>query len=58
VENILSEEMLNTKTYEYTTEKIQELMDLIGKKEQEIDTAKATTIAQMWQNDIRSVYQG
>ena len=57
-ENNLSEDMLNTKTYEYTTEKIQELMDLIEKKKQEIDTARTTTIAQMWQNDIRSVYQG
>lgn len=51
----LSEDLLNTKTYEYTQDHIQELEQHITTKQEELQMTKDTTIAQMWKNDIQCV---
>ena len=44
--------LLDTKTYQYTKEEVDKLMALISKRQTERATLKATSVTQMWINNI------
>jgi DNA topoisomerase-2 len=44
--------LLDIKTYQYTKEEVDKLMALIAKRQSERSTLKATSVTQMWINNI------
>ncbi len=46
---------MNTKTYSYTLEELEKLKSQIDSTQSELDTTKALTIANMWENDLMSI---
>lgn len=49
------DECMNTKTYSYTLEELEKLKSQIDSTQSELDTTKALTIANMWENDLMSI---
>jgi len=44
--------LLDIKTYNYTQEEVQKLIDLDTRKRQELHTLRATSVVQMWKNNL------
>jgi DNA topoisomerase-2 len=44
--------LLDIKTYQYTKEEVDKLMALITKRTQDRDTLKATSVVQLWKNNL------
>ena len=46
------EKLMDTKTYQYVAEEVKKLQDLVAKRKHDRDTLKATSVVQMWKNNL------
>ena len=46
--------LLNIKTYQYSNEEVQSLVDLCSKKKNEYDIIKKTSVSQFWKKDLET----
>ena len=44
--------LMDIKTYQYTKEEVEKLMALIAKRRQDRDALKATSVVQLWKNNL------
>jgi len=49
------DKLMDIKTYQYTREEVEKLMKLCEVKKQECKDLKATTVVQMWKNNLREL---
>jgi DNA topoisomerase-2 len=50
--NEIWEKLLDIKTYQYVAEEVQKLRDLVARRKAERDALKATSVVQMWKNNL------
>ena len=46
------EKLMDTKTYQYVAEEVKKLQDLVTKRKHDRDTLKATSVVQLWKNNL------
>jgi len=46
------EKLMDIKTYQYVAEEVKRLQDLVAKRKAERDTLKATSVIQLWKNNL------
>jgi DNA topoisomerase-2 len=43
---------MNTKTYQYVAEEVTRLQDVVAKRRADRDALKATSVVQLWKNNL------
>ena len=46
------EKLMDTKTYQYVAEEVKRLQDLVAKRKHDRDALKATSVVQLWKNNL------